>query len=160
MADFGFARIEHDKTRTLTAKAQECLSLRHLAPERVDSPANEHRPTAPGDIYALSMTLLELGTLTHPFSDNMNARSVTIDVVQGKRPEMPVSLGELGPGSTKRLYEIMARMWHQSPQQRPKAIQIVEDLRSFEDELTGSASVLSGVSEIREVRIIWILAVS
>lgn len=156
VADFGFARIEHDETRTLTAKAEECLSLRHLAPERVISAVKELRPTAAGDIYALSMTLLELGTLADPFSDNKNPRSVSIEAANGKRPEMPHSLGSLGPRSTKRLYGILATMWRDVPLQRPSAHKVVEDVRLFVDELTGSASVGISAPEEREVQILSI----
>lgn len=142
VADFGFTRIRHEKPRSLTSKALECLSLRHLPPERITSVEQNFEPTVSADIYALSMTLLELATLDHAFAEYRNPRGAATAAARGVRPEPPSSLGNMGPRSTARLYSILQSMWTQEPEQRRRAHLVAGDLKTLAEEAAGSAGIV------------------
>lgn len=148
MADFGFTRIRHKKPRTLTSEPQECFSLRHLAPERINSVKKDFTPTVSADIYALAMTILELATLDHAFAEYEYAGGAAAATARGDRPKQPSSLGNLGPQSTTRLYEILQSMWRQEPEQRRRAALVAGDLQALAKQAGVSASM--GVREVRE----------
>jgi hypothetical protein len=145
VADFGFTRIRHEKPRTLTSEAVECLSLRHLPPERINSVKKDFNPTVSADIYALAMTLLELATLDNAFAEYRNPNGAAAAAAKGDRPKQPSSLGNLGPRSTTRLYNILQSMWTQEPEQRRRAHLVAGDLKTLAEEAAGSA----GVVEVR-----------
>lgn len=134
----------------MTSVPRVCLSRRHLAPERsrqvdeimrdtASSTKGSLSPSEKGDIFALAMTLLELGTLKKPFSDyGYIASEVTVAINNGVRPDKPPSLGHLGSISTEKLYELMERMWHHEASKRPNGEEIRSEVRQIVQHDTSS----------------------
>ena len=64
LSDFGFARIRHDISRSMTI-SHSGGTIRHMAPEILCG--DEVRPTPPSDVWSFAMTIIELSTGAHPF---------------------------------------------------------------------------------------------
>merc|ERR1712129_466165 len=95
------------------------------------------------DIYSFGITIWEIMTGQQPFAD-VEPIEVAIHVsVMGRRPECYGSIPQ-------KVQNLLKKMWHKEPMQRPNAEQIVEALLDIADAerkskrrsiLTGNGSV-------------------
>jgi len=70
--------------------------------------------TQESDIYSFGMTILEIFSGKHPFSEKRNDSAVVFCVIENKRPNLPPSLIE-----HEELGAIVKACWQQDPQDRP-----------------------------------------
>lgn len=126
LSDFGLSRIRHEVARDQTMSVQG-TSSRYLAPELVT--AMHFRATLPTDCYAFAMTIVELGTLKHPFIEYPNDFAVPIASVQGVRPLRPSQMASLSQETIETLWRLLEEMWSQRPENRPVAVEIETSLK-------------------------------
>ena len=146
IADFGYSRILHNKRREATTPASVIRAYRYLAPE-VIAPDAAFQPTLQTDIYALAMTIVELGTGELPFREISNPNYLLNNVIQPKncRPERENSLGHLEEECTRELWEYLEEMWHPEAKKRPRVDIVrrsVEALRERYPELVPLGQVV------------------
>lgn len=121
IADFGYSRVLHSKRREATTPASVTRAYRYLAPE-VIAPDATFQPTPQTDIYALAMTIVELGTGELPFREISNPDFLLNKVIQptNRRPKSENSLGHLGEECTGELWKYLEEMWHAEAEERPE----------------------------------------
>ena len=117
LCDFGFSRIRHEVTRTLTT-IREGGRIRFLAPELLDGEEN-FRTTPASDIFSLSMAFLNIWTREAPFTELASSRKVEAAVRKGQRPEKPVVHIDLPPEMEQEFWLLLTKMWAHDPASRP-----------------------------------------
>ena len=159
LSDFGLTRLRHEIARTQTASNQGD-ALRFTAPELITG--LHFRPTLETDVYAFAMTILELGSGSHPFKVSViycywlreysailstqelkNSFAVPMSVVNGKRPVRPASLTSIPAESYDCLWSLLQAMWSQEPGERPSMTDVVKRLHNgVEPDSVGSAATV------------------
>ncbi|KAF9518121.1 hypothetical protein BS47DRAFT_376919 [Hydnum rufescens UP504] len=130
LCDFGLSRIKHEAKRTRT-KTHEGGYPRNLAPEITSGDDERVNITPQTDIYALAMTIYELGTRTRPL-DQYTRFQVQRAVEEGKRPAGPDTMKNLSDTERRDIrtvWPLLERMWAQEPASRPSAVDTFEELR-------------------------------
>jgi len=128
ICDYGLAFIIEPSEFTSIKTAGAC---RWTAPEIMnppeDSNADDSLPlfTKESDIYAFSMTAIEVFTGKIPFSQKKNDSSVIFSVLDGGRPELPAFLKE-----KESLGALVRECWDQEPSGRPISRAVTERLRT------------------------------
>lgn len=136
LCDFGLSRIKYETTRAMSIIIEGNGMLTHRAPE-LDIPKLElsipkFRTTSQSDVYALAMTILELGTLSPPFSARyQSGRDVFQAAKRGERPDPPQHLGWLPELSSEQLCSLLGGLWAQDPNRRPMAIEAFRRLKDI-----------------------------
>ena len=133
IADFGYSRVLHSKRREATTPASVIRAYRYLAPEVIARDA-AFQPTLQTDIYALAMTIVELGTGELPFKEISNPNYLLNNVIQptNYRPKRENSLRDLEEECTRELWKYLEEMWRAEAKERPSVAivrQSVEALR-------------------------------
>ncbi|KZT39669.1 kinase-like protein [Sistotremastrum suecicum HHB10207 ss-3] len=126
LSDFGFSKILENVTEVpFTQSKSFSDSFRYLAPEMCDDPP-VLSPAA--DIYAFSMTLLEIMTMRKPFPTVKSNTAVLIKVQKGNRPPRPARQ-EGTPGDINdTLWDLLQTCWKQDPHERPSAKEVISAL--------------------------------
>ena len=117
LCDFGFSRIRHEITRTLT-NIREGGRMRFLAPELLTGP-ERFRTSPASDIFSLSMTFFSIWARTPPFGELSNERRAGRYIRSGRRPEKPGTEIGLPPGMEKEFWQLIVDMWAHEPLSRP-----------------------------------------
>jgi len=115
LADFGLSRTKRDMA-TMT----RCGTPAWTAPEIIRGQDYSEK----ADIYALGIVMWEVLTRRRPYAD-ANFMSISLDVLEGKRPEVP-------PDCPSAYGSLMARCWHRKPHKRPTAADVAAQLLSME----------------------------
>ncbi|KAJ7573459.1 kinase-like domain-containing protein, partial [Mycena floridula] len=99
--------------------------VRFTAPEcfAVEEPAADRQ--APGDVYSLSMVMLEIFSGSMPYHDRGSDHAVLLHIVSGGRPDIEAFETVMLPPS---LRNIIRRMWNQLPAFRPNIGAVIERL--------------------------------
>lgn len=129
LCDFGRARFRFDSDQEGQVEDGHLSGggrVRYLAPELLTDA--EFVTTEATDCYAFAMTILELGTLAHPFSNIRNDLAVVSAVIRRRRPPYPRCMRKLSASATRRLWGLMSEMWKQMPGDRPGMAEVVEYL--------------------------------
>jgi serine/threonine protein kinase len=114
VADFGFARIKEENA-TMTRCGTPCWT----APEVIRGDKYDER----ADVFSFGVVMWEVLTRKQPFAGR-NFMGVSLDVLEGKRPQIP---NDCPPEFTK----MLKRCWHASPGKRPH----MDDVLAFLDGL-------------------------
>jgi len=88
------------------------------------------------DIYAFGMLMLEVFTGKIPFSNKKNDSSVIFAVLDGGRPDIPSSIGDVPA-----LKSLMELCWHQDPKMRPTSRAAADTLASVASSGSSSSSI-------------------
>ncbi|WP_456788205.1 serine/threonine-protein kinase [Cellulomonas sp. P5_C5] len=126
LADFGIARLADATRLTLTGMTLGTMS--YLSPEQATG--GELGPRS--DVYGLGLVLLECATGRPAFTGTM-AEVATARLVAA--PDIPVDLDP-------RLGDLLARMTRMSPQDRPDARDVAQDLAAILAGASGETLVL------------------
>lgn len=104
-------------------------SIRWMAPELFDfdNSGPESQPTYSGDIYAVSMVVIELFTGGFPFAPIRNETGIMMKILNGIRPAKPERAVELGLSPA--VWDLTQKCWDADPLERPVASELLEDLR-------------------------------
>lgn len=121
ICDFGFSRLRHEISRTLTL-IRAGGRAQFVSPEV--SSGETQRPTEASDIYSLAMTIYALGTGDTPFARYSNERMATRAAENGERPDCPGTFSGLGAEHTLQLYTLLQDMWAHDPTERARATDI------------------------------------
>jgi serine/threonine protein kinase len=89
----------------------------HTAPEVIRGEKYSEK----ADVYSFGIIMWQVVTRKEPFGGR-NFMGVTLDVLEGKRPQVPSDCD-------KPLKKLMKRCWHATPSKRPS----MEDVVSFFD---------------------------
>lgn len=131
LCDFGLTRVKYEVTPRSIADVPQGGSLRYLAPELSIGPSI-FRTTQATDLYSFSMTIMQLGTLSEPFSEKYeHPFAAAIAAQRGERPEMPQSLAGLPDAATRALWGLLGDMWAQDPTKRFPAAKVSARLREL-----------------------------
>jgi len=87
--------------------------------------------TAESDVYAFSMTVIEIFTGMIPFNQKKNDSSVIFTVLDGGRPEVPPFLND-----QESLRVLVQDCWQQMPGKRPTSRAVNDRLRTSMPEET------------------------
>lgn len=119
LIDFGLARIKHDVPRSKTNMGIGGM-YRYLAPELYSSLLldGQFLTSAASDAYALGMTILEMLTLEHPYSEYKSAHAAAHRALGGVRPARPRCLEKLLPNAADLLWRLLQDLWAHDPQNR------------------------------------------
>ncbi|KAH7930251.1 kinase-like protein [Leucogyrophana mollusca] len=121
IADFGFSKVIEDITgEPVTQSTGVSNSHRWLSPELC---FDNSKMNIASDVYAYSMTVLELMTHEQPWATVRNTPEVVIRVDKGERPKRPEgAVGEaaLARGLDDHLWGVMQACWANDPAQRPR----------------------------------------
>jgi serine/threonine protein kinase len=112
VADFGFARIKEENA-TMTRCGTPCWT----APEVIRG--DKYGESA--DVFSFGVVMWEVLTRHQPYAGR-NFMGVSLDVLEGRRPQIP---GDC-PADFRR---VMKRCWHPNPDRRPR----MEDVLAFFD---------------------------
>jgi serine/threonine protein kinase len=117
ICDFGFSRIHHEVTRTLT-NIREGGKYRFLAPELLEGP-EKFRTSAATDVFSLSMLYFNLWARQPPFAHLSNELAAATAIRSGERPSRPTD--DLGfPFKTmESFWLLIQRMWANKADHRP-----------------------------------------
>ena len=131
LCDFGFTRLKYETTPKSIADVAHVGSLRYLAPELFIQPSR-CRTTQATDVYSCSMTMLQLGTLSEPFSEKYGHPWAAASAAQREeRPEMPSNLAGLPDVATRALWGMLETMWAHNPAQRRSAAEVASLLHKL-----------------------------
>jgi serine/threonine protein kinase len=114
VADFGFARIKEENA-TMTRCGTPCWT----APEVIRGEKYDER----ADVYSFGIVMWEVLTRKQPFGGR-NFMGVSLDVLEGKRPQVP---GDC-PVEFKKL---MKKCWHASAVKRPSMENVLARLENL-----------------------------
>ena len=117
LCDFGFSRICHEVTRTLTT-IREGGRSRFMAPELLDGEV-KFRTTPASDIFSLSMVFLSIWAGKTPFAELARRQKVEAAVRKGQRPEKPAVHIDLPPEMEQEFWLLITKMWAHDPASRP-----------------------------------------
>ncbi|CAM9500643.1 unnamed protein product [Chrysoparadoxa australica] len=140
--DFGVAVVQEKSNQQQKSQAKEgavasldyaATGLRYLAPEvAMGEPYTEK-----SEVYSLALTMWEQAAMKLPF-EGLSQRQHYEKVIEGGgRPDVKLMF----PGRhdhkrlCKKLGELLHRCWHQDPNERPCARDLVVELRGLRDEL-------------------------
>lgn len=133
IADFGLSKREHSsESQTPQSGAYQKGTLRWMAPETDDESYTKYEK--PVDVYAFGMIVYEIMTLNLPFHDIKNDFQAFMAVLDGRRPEFNVPVGEA-------YRNLIERCWDHDPSKRPTFEQIVYELESNSDFITEDIEV-------------------
>jgi serine/threonine protein kinase len=118
VADFGFARIKEENA-TMTRCGTPCWT----APEVIRGEKYGEK----ADVYSFGVVMWEVLTRKQPFAGR-NFMGVSLDVLEGKRPQVPADC----PAEFKKL---MKKCWHADASKRPS----MEDVLSRLDDILQTA---------------------
>ncbi|KAG9076069.1 hypothetical protein FS749_012191, partial [Ceratobasidium sp. UAMH 11750] len=131
LSDFGNAILsDHSLAFTATTNIGGGTS-RWMAPELLrgeDSAGNLADRSAPADVFALGMTILEVVTGYLPYAERKSEAFVTLAVVKGILPERPVQLSSDTRFGDER-WELLKDCWNMEPGLRPTARDIINRMR-------------------------------
>ncbi|KDQ57963.1 hypothetical protein JAAARDRAFT_69304 [Jaapia argillacea MUCL 33604] len=125
ICDFGLLPIIEQSKLSSAKTAGNC---RWMAPEIMNPPDEEESPpfTKASDIYAFSMTTLEIFTLKTPFHKRKDDSSIIFAVLKDIRPELPKEIAQNPP-----LTQIVKDCWDRDPTKRPSAQTVVQRLQKI-----------------------------
>jgi len=123
LCDFGMTK-DNNNTSASSSLWAGAGTWRWMSPEMMLD--NAARKTAPSDMYAFSMTIVEILTGATPFP-HLNYFNLAQEVINGTRPERR-PLERQGQNFDK-LWKVAAASWNADPEQRPSAEDIVNRLR-------------------------------
>jgi serine/threonine protein kinase len=125
VADFGFARIKEENV-TMTRCGSPCWT----APEVIKG----DKYTESADVYSFGIIMWEVLTRRQPFAGR-NFMGVSLDVLEGRRPQVP-------PDCPPDFKKLMKRCWHGQADKRPRMDEVVETLSKW----VGSESMINDVA--------------
>ncbi|KAG8919378.1 hypothetical protein FRC02_001714 [Tulasnella sp. 418] len=116
IADFGLSRVHHDGPTGLTTSTGHVGSFRWMAPELILN--DRSKPTAEADIYALTLSALEIYTGKTPYH---HLQQVPF-VLAISRRESPQRLHYEPFDPTEHMWQVFEKGWSYEPNQRPNAL--------------------------------------
>ncbi|KAL5528090.1 hypothetical protein ACEPAF_7226 [Sanghuangporus sanghuang] len=126
LADFGLSKIMEDLTgMPFTQSRGVSDSYRWFAPELCSAPGVL---STASDVFAYSMTVLELMTGQAPFSHIRRTPEVLIKMQQGERPRRPEGPEIVERGLDDKLWDLLTRCWAADPEQRPSIQEVINEL--------------------------------
>ncbi|KAK7676385.1 hypothetical protein QCA50_020216 [Cerrena zonata] len=123
ITDFGLAAYAASTTTSVGAVGG---SRRWMAPELFD-PDVSGVPTFESDVYAFSMTCIEIYTREKPFPNIPNEYQVTTRVLRGERPPRPTH--ETGKYMSDALWETIQLCWASEHSDRPHISEVLDRVR-------------------------------
>ncbi|KDQ58036.1 hypothetical protein JAAARDRAFT_129693, partial [Jaapia argillacea MUCL 33604] len=130
ICDYELALIIEQSEFTSAKTVGNC---RWAAPEVLNPPDDwdEEQELLPpftfeSDVYAFSMTVIEIATLKVPFSNRKNDSSVIFAVLNRQRPHIPPFVAEHNV-----LHTLIQECWDQSPSLRPSSSRVSERLEVY-----------------------------
>jgi serine/threonine protein kinase len=124
VADFGFARIKEENA-TMTRCGTPCWT----APEIIRGDKYDER----ADVFSFGVVMWQVVTRKEPFAGR-NFMGVSLDVLEGKRPQIPNDC----PAEFRK---VMKKCWHASAEKRPTMERVVAFFdKEMGDDDTGASS--------------------
>jgi serine/threonine protein kinase len=102
VADFGFARIKEENA-TMTRCGTPCWT----APEVIRGDKYDER----ADVFSFGVVMWQVLTRREPYAGR-NFMNVSLDVLEGKRPQLPADC-------PAKLRKVMKKCWHAAADRRP-----------------------------------------
>ncbi|KAF8212000.1 kinase-like domain-containing protein [Mycena galopus ATCC 62051] len=117
IADFGFSRIVEDITGISFSQSRGVGdSYRWFAPELC---IGEGVLSPSSDVYAYGMTVLEILTHEHPYSNIKHTPEVVMRAAKGEHPPRPTDPRVTQRGLDDKLWALLVLCWATQPAQRP-----------------------------------------
>jgi len=108
VADFGFARIKEENA-TMTRCGTPCWT----APEVITGEKYSEK----ADVYSFGMIMWQVAARKPPFAGR-NFMGVSLDVLEGKRPQLPADNPEV-------FAKLVKKCWHAKPDKRPSMEEVL-----------------------------------
>jgi serine/threonine protein kinase len=116
VADFGFARIKEENA-TMTRCGTPCWT----APEVIRGEKYSEK----ADVFSFGIIMWEVLTRKQPYAGR-NFMNVSLDVLDGRRPQIPADT----PGEFEKM---MKRCWHMAADKRPTMDEVISTLDALLD---------------------------
>lgn len=132
--------------------------MRWMAPELFDvvrTGPEDAQPTYPGDVYALSMVVMELFTGNFPYAPHKNDTAIMMKVLKGVRPERPKDALQLGLSPA--VWNLTEMCWNADPEKRPTAPVVLGYLQQVHPGITALTRLLELDSNSKSKEAIFLL---
>ncbi|KAK1216149.1 hypothetical protein PQX77_021228 [Marasmius sp. AFHP31] len=117
LADFGLSKMVEDMTGTPFTQSNGVANVyRWFAPEIY---TEQGKVSLASDVYSFAMTILELMTHAHPFSQYKHPPQVVVMVSNGRNPGRPTEEKVVTRGLDDGLWQLMTECWNRMPSARP-----------------------------------------
>ncbi|KAJ8077721.1 hypothetical protein PM082_002154 [Marasmius tenuissimus] len=126
LADFGLSKMVEDMTGTPFTQSNGVANVyRWFAPEIY---TEQGKVSLASDVYSFAMTILELMTHAHPFSQYKHPPQVVVMVSNGRNPDRPTEGKVVRRGLDDELWRLMTECWNRMPSARPGIKEILTRL--------------------------------
>lgn len=132
LSDFGLAKVKKE-TQSIAAEGP-VGTYEWMAPELISGGTYTNK----ADIFSFGIILWEIASRKAPYATEIIRTLIPTKVAQGYREQIP-------PATPKKISSLMRFCWHTDPTHRPTAPQVVEYLRSDEEEFKAAPVVPSAV---------------
>ncbi|KAF9256249.1 kinase-like protein [Marasmius fiardii PR-910] len=124
IGDFGLSKMVEDMTQTSFTRSDGVDSLyRWFAPEIYGGSMS-----LASDVYSFGMTILELLTHQHPYSQKKQPTDVVLEVIAGKIPPRPTEPRVVERGLDDVMWSLLVECWGRPPSVRPSIEDILKKL--------------------------------
>ncbi|KAG8692212.1 hypothetical protein FRC08_009934 [Ceratobasidium sp. 394] len=127
LADFGNSTLQEYTLKFTDTSTENQTTTRWAAPELIKGGTY----SAPADVYALGMTILETITCTVPYADLKAEFAVAYAIIEKKHPERPQSYIPYNSEQGATLWLLLERCWAYEPADRPGAGQVKEMMQEI-----------------------------
>jgi len=152
LSDFGLCSITKNIDSVNASTPNHGCTVRYCAPELLDTDGTirteKRKPTNQGDVYSLSMVIVELVTGRMPFPDFTDS-NVTVLISKGKRPPTPRRFD--APGTSKAVWKVAKKCWDDRARDRPEVDEVLHDLEKILNPGEGQQSPPSFRQTLRDI---------
>ncbi|QRW26571.1 Tyrosine kinase specific for activated [Rhizoctonia solani] len=129
LTDFGTSSLSNYTLQfTRGTGSGVTATVRYTAPEIL---MEETKLTTEGDIYGLGMTMLEITTGRPPYHESVNEAIIVRKITTGVHPARPKHDLMGSKDQSNVLWKLFENCWAFDPCQRPKAIELLDKLRTL-----------------------------
>ncbi|KAF9256245.1 kinase-like protein [Marasmius fiardii PR-910] len=126
IGDFGLSKMVEEMTEMRYTQSDGAISLyRWFAPE-----IHEGVISLASDVYSFGMTVLEILTHQHPYSQRERHIDAFMEVKEGRIPPRPTEAEVIERGLDDAMWDLLVECWGRPPPVRPSVEEILKKLGS------------------------------
>lgn len=126
LCDFGFAILSDQEKNPPFQGTTRCMSPEMIIHQEYD--INARIDYSAVDVYTFGILLYEILAQRLAWDDIDRDTELYTAVAQGRRPTLPVDVGQCPRG----YYDLIEKCWHQDPSQRPSMLHVLQCLKEMD----------------------------